>query len=727
MKHLSQVAALLLTLTFCINCQPPQDAKLAVAHKETQITIENSSMSLFTYHAGERQEISIRPPVFEIDGKLVQGIFDSPILENERILPHQQSWEYVFSGTLSQLPSITLKIIVQIPDHNPLIRFQYQLQSDQAHALTKSLGEDQLEYFAVGAQDFDSFAEIRLSEFFELQHTYLPTEHQYYHADFNNNIAVMGPIFTASNDQQSMLLAYEHGSQLPDRYVQFQLSDKHEITVEAVKGNYHHGQKIGGANDTFESIWFIAGSIEGSRHELAQAFRSFILNNQSANTASRTPYIFYNSWNYQERNQAWNGTPYLHEMTRERMLEEIEVAHQMGIEVFVVDAGWFGKTGDWIASKERFPDDLEDVKTSLKDKGMQLGLWFNAAAAVSSNMLAANKGNIMTIDNVVPQPHAVWETEKSLNMCMVSSFFEDYADELIRVAEKYGVRYFKWDAFPQYGCNASGHFHGTSDNPAEERAHNYSFLLPIYMAKVANRICEKFPDAIVDFDLTEGERAFGLGFLAAGKFFGINNGPYYYSLDDPEYAPGGGMGANVLVFPGIARAANARQALAYDAWIPSVLFLTHYLPDDPEYSQWLNLGSLILGQNGIWGDLPAVSEEGKNRFGTTLEKYKQVRDHITRAYPVRKGAFGGSPEIHEKIDPETGKGVVVIFYNYKNAWNKSADHAFPGKFTYVTHHKPDQKFWTNLDAEVTFDTDGHAFISKSFDGPGAAIVFFGTE
>jgi hypothetical protein len=109
----------------------------------------------------------------------------------------------------------------------------------------------------------------------------------------------------------------------------------------------------------------------------------------------------------------------------------------------------------------------------------------------------------------------------------------------------------------------------------EERAASYSYQLPFAMVEVANKICEAIPGAIVDFDITEGERAVGLAFLEAGKFFAVNNGPYYYSFDDPEYAPGGGMGANVLVFPGLARAVNARHTLNYDKWIPSTLFLTH--------------------------------------------------------------------------------------------------------------------------------------------------------
>jgi alpha-galactosidase len=245
------------------------------------------------------------------------------------------------------------------------------------------------------------------------------------------------------------------------------------------------------------------------------------------------------------------------------------------------------------------------------------------------------------------------------------------------------------------------------------------------MARVAERISQAYPDSIVDFDITEGERAVGLRFLAAGKYFIINNGPYYYSLDDPQLSPGGGMGPNVLVFPGLARAANARLALDYDNWIPSALFLTHYLPDDPEYSQWINIGSLILGQNGIWGDLPGVSDEGVRRFGEALSKYKQVREDITAAFPVRTGKIGGSPEIHEKINPKTGKGVVVIFYNYKNAWRQEGPY-FPGTFRYVTQNPVVTNWWDN-GAQVEFDSEGRAIIEANFEGPGAKIILFGVK
>ncbi|MGI6691204.1 MAG: hypothetical protein ACOX63_10275 [Christensenellales bacterium] len=51
-------------------------------------------------------------------------------------------------------------------------------------------------------------------------------------------------------------------------------------------------------------------------------------------------------------------------------------------------------------------------------------------------------------------------------MCLVSDYWEAFADELIRLADTVGVRYFKWDAVDMYGCgvvvlfsNYNGKFH----------------------------------------------------------------------------------------------------------------------------------------------------------------------------------------------------------------------------------------------------------------------------
>ena len=145
------------------------------------------------------------------------------------------------------------------------------------------------------------------------------------------------------------------------------------------------------------------------------------------------------------------------------------------------------------------------------------------------------------------------------------------------------------------------------------------------------------------------------------------------------------------------------------------MFLTHYQPDEPRISQIINLASLILGQNGIWGEILKTSEGGARLFDTILAKYKQVRGDITAASMVSLGEPGGSPEVYEKINPKTGKGCVVIFANAH------------GSYTYICQNKVVPQNFKTEGVEVKRDERGRAVITATFKEPSARIIFFGVE
>jgi alpha-galactosidase len=275
------------------------------------------------------------------------------------------------------------------------------------------------------------------------------------------------------------------------------------------------------------------------------------------------------------------------------------------------------------------------------------------------------------------------------------------------------VTYFKWDAIGQYGCDDPRHNHGNASNSPQERSESYGFQLVQSMSYVADKVSKAVPGAIVDFDVTEGGRAMGLGFLASGKYFLINNGPYYQNYDVP--IDGLHTNWNLFFHQGPARSWIARTPLDFDKWIPSVLFLTHYFPDDPRQWQEVSVASLILGQNGIWGDLPAVSDTGVDFMGSTLSKYKQVRVDITASDPVVTGIISGSPEIHEKISSTSGRGAVVIFATSS------------GRYAYVTANKTVAEHWASDGVTVSRDSEGRAQIDAIFTQPGAKIAFFGVR
>jgi alpha-galactosidase len=678
------------------------------------ITIGGSAENLWTFSGtGESGVFAIPAPVFEIDGKRNVAALGA-VRESGKVKTLVNgAKEYAFEGPLAADQAISLRMEFRTADESPVVRFRYVLAASEPRKLTRTGGKDAIGYLSLSFQDCPRVTDVRMAEFLEIAHSYVLSERKVTDGDFADGLTAYGPILAGWGNGHGLAVAFEHGCTVPDAFIRFRLDSSRTATLEAVKGNYWDGYPIGPGGG-FATPWLHLAVVEGGERELAGAYRRFILKYQSENTETRKPYIFYNTWNYQERNQAWNGKKYLDSMNQERMLAEIEVAAKMGIEVFVLDTGWYEKTGDWRVSRGRFPDGLAAVRAKLKEHGMKLGLWFNpTVAAVSSKMRKDHEDCLMSWDGKTGDPHQVWETEESQGLCLVSRYADDFADELIRLHRELGVSYFKWDAVGQYGCNAPGHFHGDASASPTERADSYAFQLPGYMGRVVDRLVRACPDAIVDFDITEKGRAVGLGFLASGKLFIINNGPYNSNYDFPDDVKP--MFINLFVKPGPARGWICRQALSMDKWIPSILFLTHYLPDDPATSRTINLASLILGQNGIWGDLVGMSPEGVEHFGRVLGKYRQIRDDITSASPVRSGAIGGCPEIHEKINADTGRGAVVIFATER------------GTYEYVTENKVVEHEWHEGDVNVARDAKGRARITARFGSSGAVIVLFGAR
>lgn len=658
-------------------------------------------------------ELVLGAPVFEIDGRAVTAEVEAWAPAGEPRDLGGGIVESVEAGRIRGFPAARLVRRTRRAATSPVVRFRYELEAldPQGFALTKREGRDALVYATLDLTPWPRRTEVRLGVYDPLVHCHRLCETELKEKAFRNGLSVTGPILAASDGRESVLLAYEHGSQASDPFVTFDLASGGKVTLRAVKGNYWRGRRVTPGHP-FETIWLETVRVEGDLDRLAAVYRDFQLRGVSPRSESRRPWIFYNTWACQERDYWWGGSrKYLNTMNEERILADIDRAAEMGIEVFVIDTGWYEKTGDWRVSGARFPHGLGSIVERLKAHGMKLGLWFSPTEAAESSEIATRRPeSVMTFRGEKAPLHSVWETEPSRCHCLVSGYWESVADELIRCSRELGVVYFKWDAISQYGCDSPLHFHGDASVPPEERADVYAFEQVRYMTRIVERLAEACPGAIVDFDVTEGGRSFGLAFLAAGKYFAVNNGPYYGDLDHAYDWAKSDYWSNVFVYPGPARARIARATLDYDRWLPSTLFLTHYLPDGPRSSQLINLGSLVLGQNGIWGDLAALSDDDRRFFGEALAAYRTVRDDVTKASPVREGPLGGSPEVHEKLT-DGGRGAVVVF-------------SAGGTCEYVTDHPAGKVIWSAGPVTVTPTADGRARLRCTFTSPSAAIVFF---
>ncbi len=80
-------------------------------------------------------------------------------------------------------------------------------------------------------------------------------------------------------------------------------------------------------------------------------------------------------------NNNWEATYF--DFTEDRLVEIAKKAKESGVELFVLDDGWFGQRsndhaglGDWIANPERLPNGIAGLAQKIEDLGMKFGLWF---------------------------------------------------------------------------------------------------------------------------------------------------------------------------------------------------------------------------------------------------------------------------------------------------------------------------------------------------------------
>ncbi|MFX3624372.1 MAG: alpha-galactosidase [Ectobacillus sp.] len=77
----------------------------------------------------------------------------------------------------------------------------------------------------------------------------------------------------------------------------------------------------------------------------------------------------------------WEATYF--DFNEEKLVNIAKSAKDLGIELFVLDDGWFGKRnddtsslGDWYEDLNKLPNGLESLAGKISDAGMKFGLWF---------------------------------------------------------------------------------------------------------------------------------------------------------------------------------------------------------------------------------------------------------------------------------------------------------------------------------------------------------------
>jgi alpha-galactosidase len=153
---------------------------------------------------------------------------------------------------------------------------------------------------------------------------------------------------------------------------------------------------------------------------------------------SRLRPVLYNSW---------EATAFRVDEPGQKALAD--KAAKLGVELFVMDDGWFGARnndraglGDWTVNPQKFPQGLKGLVDHVNGLGMDFGLW------VEPEMVNADSDLYRKHPDWVIQfpgrPRSELRNQMVLNLAR-NDVKEHIFSVLDKLAGEYNIRYFKWD------------------------------------------------------------------------------------------------------------------------------------------------------------------------------------------------------------------------------------------------------------------------------------------
>ena len=143
----------------------------------------------------------------------------------------------------------------------------------------------------------------------------------------------------------------------------------------------------------------------------------------------------------------WEATYF--DFSENQLLDLAEKAQEVGVELFVLDDGWFGQRtndraglGDWFANPDRLPRGLGSLAEQIHGLGMQFGLWFEPEMVNKDSQLYRTHPDWLL---AVPdrQPH------HGRNQFVLDYSRPEVVDEIFErlsaVIEEAQLDYIKWD------------------------------------------------------------------------------------------------------------------------------------------------------------------------------------------------------------------------------------------------------------------------------------------
>jgi alpha-galactosidase len=305
-----------------------------------------------------------------------------------------------------------------------------------------------------------------------------------------------------------------------------------------------------------------------------------------------------------------------------------EKAAKMGIELFVVDDGWFGQRnhdraglGDWFVNQEKFPNGLNELISKVNSLGMEFGIWVEPESVNPDSDLYRQHSD--WVYHFPTRGRTQLRNQLLLNISKpeVKSFIIDFMTKLL---SNHSIKFIKWD------MNRTMTEPGMQDHPLHRQKEIWiRHVQSLY--EIWAKLRERFPH--VEFETCAGGGSrIDLGIL--------------------RYADQAWPSDNTDAFDRL----SIQEGFAY-VYPPKVM--TCWVTESPsgmnrrKLSLQYRFHSAMMGALGVGVNLNEWSEEQIQQSASFIQQYKEIRPLVQ---------FGR----HYRLQALKKKGVAAVQYVSEN-------------------------------------------------------------
>ena len=350
--------------------------------------------------------------------------------------------------------------------------------------------------------------------------------------------------------------------------------------------------------------------------------------------ARETAPVLYNSW---------EATGFDVDEASQKALAERAAA--LGVELYVVDDGWFGARrsdraglGDWTPAPERFPAGLGPLADAVHRLGMRFGIWVEPEMVnPDSDLYRAHPDWVL---------HVPGRRRTELRNQLVLNFARDDVadwahDWLTRLVADHGIDFLKWDMNRAFGEAGWPGLHDGNDRLWTRYVTN--------LYDVIDRLRADHPPLRIETCSGGGGRV-DLGILARTDQAWVSDNTD--AVDRLAIQHGFGQ-----VYP----------PRAMSAWVTDV---PHQLTGHSVPLRF-RFHSAMSGLLGIGGDLTRWSEEELAEGAALVAEYKEVRHLVQHGGLYRlTEPLGDETTVVQYLAPDAGELLVL-------AWQRGPRHGSP--------------------------------------------------